>query len=120
MWCSHANPPAPAPGKRNATVLPFLLPGCRDVYDMFGTKTARICPSSAFDRTAAAAAAGTGGRRHQTLVAVVWGEFRMKTDPQYLLPLPGRQQGTEAPSDSNDHILLAPSDGGEFCLKPNR
>jgi hypothetical protein len=98
-------------------VLPFLLPGCRDVYDMFGTKTARICPSSV-DRTAAAA--GTGGRRHQTLVAVVWGEFRMKTDPQYLLPLPGRQQGTEAPSDSNDHILLAPSDGGEFCLKPNR
>jgi hypothetical protein len=98
-------------------MLPFLLPGCRDVYDMFGTKTARICPSSV-DRTAAAA--GTGGRRHQTLVAVVWGEFRMKTDPQYLLPLPGRQQGTEAPSDSNDHILLAPSDGGEFCLKPNR
>lgn len=100
-WCSHPNPP---PGQRNASVLPFTLPGCRNVFDLFGNRTSRICPTS--DSGSGHASTGGGG---ESGVMLVWGEeFVMTTDPQYLLPTPGQV---------DDHVFL--KNGSSFCFTPD-
>eukprot|EP01048_Picozoa_sp_COSAG05_P002172 COSAG05_NODE_83_length_20755_cov_5.928011_3_plen_1366_part_00 len=102
-WCSHRNPT----GHRNASVLPFTLPGCREVFNMFGKNTSRICPVGTDLHAMHASKGQEENARSGAVFSTLGAEFQLSTDPQYLVPISGQV----------DKRRDQPSQSG-FCIRP--